>query len=312
MQIYLTDVENLINFLRLSEENQKKILKRPKFPLLIPYELAKKIKKNDLNDPILRQYVPLIEEEKFKENYLKDPLQEEKFSNEKFIKKYKNRALLLCTSNCFVHCRYCFRKFLKKVDNKTFENELKLLEEDKTINEIILSGGDPLTLPNKRLSDLFEKFEGMEHIKTIRFHTKALTTFPSRFDTQFFEILKKSKKQIIFVFHINHQSEIDDHAIELIEKLKSFNFLLFNQAVLLKNVNDNSQILEDLFKKLVKIGIVPYYLHNLDKVEGSSHFEVSKERGKRIMKELLENLPGYMVPRYVEEIPFEKSKTPIM
>ncbi|HEU64932.1 MAG: L-lysine 2,3-aminomutase [Candidatus Anoxychlamydiales bacterium] len=304
-----TNINKLIKFLKIDKKNQKKILLRSDFPLLLPYSLAKKIKKNDLTDPIFRQFVPLTDEILKKPGYIKDPLSEKKFKRSKLLKKYNSRALIITTNACLMHCRYCFRKHAEKFSNKNFDKEIGLIKKDKTITEIILSGGDPLTLSNNQIENLLKKLDKISHIKILRFHTRYVISDPKRIDQNFIKILKNIKKQIIFVFHINHPREIDSTLIKATQKLKKQNILLFNQSVLLKGVNDDFETLKNLNLKLIEIGIIPYYLHQLDKVEGSKHFEVPIKKGKELIKMLHENLSGYLIPKYVREIPNKKCKT---
>ncbi len=304
-----TNIHQLIKFLKIDKKKQKKILLNPEFNLLLPYPLAKKIKKNDLTDPIFKQFVPLIDETYLKQGYKKDPLNEKQFKRSKLLKKYASRALLITTQNCVMHCRYCFRKYLKQPFNKSFDQEIDLIKKDKNLTEVILSGGDPLVLSNKKIQGLLKKLDKISHIKILRFHTRYIIANPKRIDQNFLNIFKNIKKQIIFVFHINHLNEIDSNVITAVKKLKHKNILLFNQSVLLKGINDNLSTLKDLNLKLIEIGIVPYYLHQLDKIKGSSHFEVSIKKGKKLIKLLNEHLCGYMVPKYVKEIPNKKSKT---
>ena len=304
-----TNINNLMKFLKIDKQNQKKILLKSDFPLLLPYSLAKKIKKNDLSDPIFKQFVPLIDEAIKNPEYIKDPLSEEKFKRAKLLKKYNSRALLITTNACLMHCRYCFRKHFERSSNQNFDKEIDLIKKDKTLTEIILSGGDPLTLSNPSLESLLKKLDEIPHIKIIRFHTRSIISDPKRIDQNFIKILKNIKKQIIFVFHINHPKEIDSSVIKAIQKLKKQNILLFNQSVLLKGVNDDFETLKNLNLKLIEIGVVPYYLHQLDKIDGAKHFEVPIKKGKKLIKLLHENLSGYLVPKYVREIPNKKSKS---
>src|SRR3990170_1900313 len=183
-----------------------------------------------------------------------------------------------------------------------------MINEDSSIKEVILSGGDPLSLSNLKLEKLLKDLDKIEHVKIVRFHTRYIIASPNRLDSSFLKILKTTKKNIVFVFHINHPDEIDKETIKYIKRLKKLNVLLFSQTVLLKDINDNADTLKNLFEKLTSIGITPYYLHQLDKVKGLEHFEVDEKKGKDLIKTLKENLSGYMVPRYVKEIPFEKNK----
>ena len=181
-----TDINKLIKFLKLDNKNKKNILLKSSFPFYLPMRLAKKIKKNDLNDPILRQFVPLIDEEKEKLGYSMDPLEEKSFKKGNLLKKYKNRALLITTNVCSMHCRYCFRKHsFEKIEDKKFVKEIKLINKDKTIDEIILSGGDPLTLSHSALLSLLTKLDGIPHLKRIRFHTRSIISHPEKINSQF-------------------------------------------------------------------------------------------------------------------------------
>jgi EF-P beta-lysylation protein EpmB len=309
MKNSFTNIDKLIDFLKLDKNNQKKILKTTSFPLLLPYNLAKKIKKNDLNDPILRQFVPLKEENIKKKDFILDPLFEKKISSNNLIKKYQNRALLITSNRCAMHCRFCFRKHKKDLKNSNFEKEIFLIKKDNSIEEIILSGGDPLSLDNNGLKNLLQNLNKIPHLKRIRFHTRFILGFPNRINDEFIKILKSIDKQIIFVFHINHPNEIDPDIIKAISLLKKHKFLLFNQSVLLKNINDDLNTLKSLNELLISSGIVPYYIHQLDKVKGSKHFEVSKNKGKKLIKDLQESISGYICPKYVQDIYHKKSKT---
>lgn len=310
-----TDINKLIKFLKLDNKNKKKILLKISFPLYLPMRLAKKIKKNDLSDPILRQFVPLIDEEKKDPSFTIDPLDEKSFKKGKLLKKYKNRALLITSNACHMHCRYCFRKnSFKKIKDKhqNFRDEINLIKKDKNLDEIILSGGDPLTLSNYQLENLLKKLDKISHLKRIRFHTRSIIAHPEKFlikNSEFLEIFKFLKKQIIFVFHINHPKEIDNEVKKALKILKKQNFLLFNQSVLLKGVNDDFKVLKTLCETLIELGVIPYYLHQLDKIKGTTHFDVSIKKGKKLLKELNENMSGYMIPKYVKEIPNKKSKS---
>jgi len=302
------DLNKIIEFLKLDKKNKKRILHNSSFPFLLPYHLAKKIKKNDLQDPILKQFLPILDEKKEKKNFVCDPLSEKHFRKENLLKKYSNRALLLCTNSCAMNCRFCFRRHnYKNTEIKNFEKEIEIIKNDKSLEEMILSGGDPLSLSNNNLSNLLEKLNSIKHIKRIRFHTRYILGYPKRIDDMFLEILNKLSKQIIFVFHINHPNEIDEDIIACIHKLKG-HFLLFNQSVLLKGVNDNLLILKSLNEILIQIGIIPYYLHQLDKVKNASHFEVNLKKGKKLIELLKQNTSGYIYPKYVLDKQKQKSK----
>ena len=216
------------------------------------------------------------------------------------------------TSACAMHCRYCFRKnYPYETADKHYENELESLRQDETIQEIILSGGDPLSLSNESLDQLLSRLQEIPHIKRIRFHSRFPIGIPERIDEEFLQLLKKFTFQFWFIVHVNHPVELDEDVLNALSHIRKLGVPVLNQAVLLKGVNDQEAILEALFRKLANHGIFAYYLHQLDKVQGSAHFEVSKERGLELIRHLEQSLPGYAVPKYVQEIQGEPSKTGI-
>lgn len=309
-----TNVSALIDFLELDEENRKKVVVKSHFPLNLPLRLAQKIKKNHLNDPILLQFVPLTLEERSNPLFSSDPLQESNFCKEpKLLHKYEGRALLVATSACAMHCRYCFRKsFPYEKQVKGYEKELAYIAADPSISEIILSGGDPLSLSNEALKELFNAIEAIAHIKRIRFHTRFPIGIPERIDEEFLDILKKSKCQVWFITHCNHPLELDSDVLAALKQIQHLGIPVINQSVLLKGVNDDATTLGALCNRLIDAGILPYYLHQLDPVEGAGHFNVPEERGKQLIAELASKTSGYGVPRYVKEIPGAAGKTELV
>ncbi len=306
-----TNWEKLANFLELSEEQRQTILKKASFPLNLPLRLAQKIVKGTLEDPILQQFLPINQELVVIQKFSEDPIGDAACrKSAKLIHKYQGRVLLVCTSVCAMHCRFCFRQhFDYEVKEKAFVNELKLIEEDQSIHEVILSGGDPLSLSNAVLSDLLESLSKMPHVKRIRFHTRFPIGIPERLDEEFLAILRNVPCQILFVTHINHARELDEVVLNKLKCLQKSGIVVLNQAVLLKGVNDNIEALEGLCELLVDNGVVPYYLHQLDRVQGAAHFEVSVETGLFLIEELAKRLPHYAVPKYVRENAGEPSKT---
>ncbi len=306
-----TNWEKLLQFLEFSDHSF--ILKNPKFPLNLPFRLASKIEKNNINDPILKQFLPSLLELEEKKGFTLDPVQDGVFRKEnKLLHKYEGRALLVCTSACAMHCRYCFRKnFDYDTKEKSFEKELELIRADTSLAEIILSGGDPLSLSNERLEALLKELSSIAHIKKIRFHSRFPIGIPERIDEELLHILEKMRPQIVFIIHTNHPKELDADIFTALKKLQKLGILLLNQSVLLKDVNNNVATLKELSEKLTDQGILPYYLHQLDKVAGSSHFEVDPDQGAILIKKLMAILPGYAVPKYVQEMPGEAHKTPL-
>lgn len=304
----------LAQFLDLSPQQRLAVQENPRFVLNLPFRLASKIQKGTLDDPILKQFLPMRCEETPKLGFVNDPVNDSscKRSN-KLLQKYEGRALLVCTSACAMHCRYCFRQnFDYDVARKLFDDELKILEADNSIHEIILSGGDPLSLSDDILWSLFEALNKIKHIRRLRIHTRFPIGIPERIDQGLLNILQKVTKQIYFVIHANHPLELDSDVLNSLANLRRLGAIVMNQAVLLRGVNDDVDTLTNLCEILVDNGVLPYYVHQLDKVEGASHFEVSIEEGKFLMDALAAKLPGYAVPRYVREVFGEPSKTPII
>ncbi|MDX8431040.1 MAG: KamA family radical SAM protein [Candidatus Algichlamydia australiensis] len=300
------DLPTLLDYLEIED---RKSFTDTSFPLNLPRRIAEKIAKNDLNDPLLKQFLPLSKEKISFPNFISDPVSDCSFQKTpKLLQKYQSRALLVTTGVCPMHCRYCFRQNYdyEKADN--WDAEIEVLKNDPTTIEIILSGGDPLSLSDRRLAQLIEKLEEVPHLQILRFHTRFPIGIPERITKEFIEILQKSRLQTIFLVHTNHPKELDN---DVLASLKKMPCPVLTQTVLLKDVNDNFQTLKELFLKLIAHGIIPYYLHQLDRVQGAAHFEVSPRKGLEIISQLRESLPGYAVPRYVQELAGEKSKTTV-
>jgi len=306
-----TDWEALADFLYLDNIQRKSILQHPSFPLLLPRRLAGKISKNTLNDPILRQFLPRIEETTSSEGFCQDPADELPSQiTTRLLQKYENRALLLCTKACAMHCRYCFRKHLHTNNNdKDLYEELAFITANTSLKEIILSGGDPLSLSDDKLQALLENLAKIPHIRRIRFHTRFPIGIPERLDHHFLAVLKNTPLQLWFVLHINHPKELDDDIVAALSKVHAMGIPLLNQAVLLRKVNDDAKTLIELNETLINAKIIPYYLHQLDRVEGAAHFEVDRTKGQQLLSKISRQLPGYAIPKYVEEISGQPYKT---
>jgi KamA family protein len=209
-----------------------------------------------------------------------------------------------------MHCRFCFRKnFDYQTQDKTFLRELETIQNNTKLEEIILSGGDPLSLSDDILGSLLQSLSTISHIKRIRFHTRFPIGIPERIDGTFLKQLEACPKQIWFILHSNHISEFDSDVWAAMKKIQSLGIPVLNQTVLLKGVNDSEESLRALFCGLIDNGITPYYLHQLDEVQGSSHFKVEIDRGRDLLQSLMSTLPGYAIPKYVQEIPNRPSKT---
>ncbi len=306
-----TDWKLLAQFLELDETSFPQIEVNKNFPLYLPRRLAEKIQKGVCDDPILRQFLPTQEEKKEIPGFSCDPIGDEASrKTSKLLHKYQGRALLVCTGACAMHCRYCFRQhFEYAVKDKGFEEELQVIEQDPTLSEILLSGGDPLSLSNRELKDLTDRLDAIPHVKRLRYHTRFPMGIPERIDPEFLDILASSRLQTFFVIHSNHPQEWDDEIKLSLKQVQKLGIPILCQSVLLKGVNDDVETLKELCEVLVDQGIIPYYLHQLDKVAGAMHFEVAEETGLALMQQLARVLPGYAIPRYVREIAGEAHKT---
>jgi EF-P beta-lysylation protein EpmB len=308
------DIKKLADYLELNETQRATLLMGSRFSLNLPLRLARKITKGDLTDPILRQFLPTLTETIQQPSFIPDPVGDSACrKGQKLLQKYQGRVLLVCTSACAMHCRYCFRQnFEYSTKDKSFDEELKLIAEDPSINEVILSGGDPLSLSNQMLQSLLERLALIPHIRKIRFHTRFPIGIPERIDEGFLEILKAIPLQFWFVIHSNHPRELDSDVLAALKSIQKLGIPVLNQFVLLRGVNDDIHVLYDLCHLLVNHGVMPYYLHQLDRVKGAAHFEVSVNEGKELIQALEKRLPGYAVPKYVAEIPGMPAKTPLM
>lgn len=309
-----TSWQKLASYLELDEASQSKIIECSHFPLNLPLRLAQKVEKNNINDPILRQFLPIADELVEQNGDMIDPVGDGLARKcGKLLHKYKGRALLVTTSACAMHCRYCFRRsFPYEREDKSFTNELSLIRDDTTISEILLSGGDPLSLSNETLSDLLLQLSHIDHIKKIRFHTRFPIGIPERIDDALLDILASLPKQVIFVIHVNHPKEIDSDVAMSLKKLMRLGIPILNQSVLLRGVNDSKEVMKDLLECLSNIGVIPYYLHQLDRAMGAGHFATTETEGLKLINELTNELPGYAVPRYVKELAGNPSKTRIL
>ena len=302
------DLFGIIPSLDLSQQELQNIDEQ--FPIHISRLLI-----NQLNQdhPALLQYLPSINELSNPNGYLEDPVGDIDASLQPgLIKKYNHRVLLIASNTCPIHCRYCFRKnfpYSKSSPNShLFQDSLKSINNDHSINEVILSGGDPLSLDDNMIEYLIESIEKIKHIKTIRIHTKFPSIYPDRITQHLLDILSKCTINKVCVFHINHPDEITNDFCDVVQKIKETNTTTLNQSVLLKNVNNNPDTLIKLSHKLFSAGILPYYLHELDHAKGTHHFHVSSLETQSIMTTMKANLPGYLVPKLAREIPGAASK----
>jgi EF-P beta-lysylation protein EpmB len=231
------------------------------------------------------------------------------------LQKYHGRVLLITTGACAVHCRYCFRRhfpYANSVPDKAqWQQTLAKIKNDKTITEVILSGGDPLMLSDERLKSMCQDLANISHITTLRFHTRVPILLPERLTPSFIKWLSALNVKIVMVLHANHANELDSEFLGIMNKLSDVGVTLLNQSVLLKNINDDADKLVLLSQRLFDCGILPYYLHQLDRVQGAAHFEVSDDTVQRLQQQLRERLPGYLMPRFVREVSGKRYKQPL-
>lgn len=307
----ISSISELCDYVGISRLN----IETP-FKIKVPKAFADRIQKNNPEDPLLLQVLTQTQELEITEGFCADPLQEKSFNPlPGLLHKYHGRVLVMLHGTCAIHCRYCFRRSFPYENNKPglsgFKKIIDYLNQDPSIEEIIFSGGDPLINSDSMLSSLLSQLNTIPHLKRIRFHTRLPIVLPDRITDELITALKTTHCQLIMVIHSNAAEEVDHSVYLALQKLKP-HMILLNQAVLLKNINDTKEKQIKLHKRLFECGVLPYYLHLLDKVEGIAHFEVSQEQAKKLMLEIQAELPGYLVPKLAQEVPKEKSKKVIL
>lgn len=286
------------------------------FPLRVPHNYMNKMRYGDAEDPLLRQVFPLIDEGLNAEHFVTDPVGDSfALIAPGILQKYQGRTLLLTTGACAIHCRYCFRRHFPYNDSNPLASQwlptLSTIRNDLSVNEIILSGGDPLMLSDNKLAAMVADLEKIPHLKRLRIHTRLPIVLPERIDQYLIKWLKNTRLQVIMVVHTNHANEIDDEVATALANIHYSGCQLLNQSVLLRGVNDTEKDLIDLSERLSDVAVMPYYLHLLDPVAGASHFNVPASIGIELLNGIRKQLPGYLVPRLVHERQGEASKTVI-
>jgi EF-P beta-lysylation protein EpmB len=313
LQQAVTDPQELLQLLQLESSLLPEMLKAAQqFPLRVPRAFINRMQPGNIQDPLLRQVLPISDELNISENYSQDPVSEINTANPGLIQKYQGRALLVVNGHCAINCRYCFRRHFPyndhKLNRQQWLNVIKDIAQDQSIEEVIFSGGDPLASSDKQLEWVTEQIAAITHIKRLRIHSRLPVVIPDRITKECLSWMNKFQRQTIFVFHINHPNEIDQWVAEAANKLRQSDILLLNQSVLLREVNDCADTLKVLSEKLFGIGILPYYLHLLDPVAGASHFDLPLSEAEGIYRQLMDKLSGFLVPKMVKEVPGEGSK----
>ena len=286
------------------------------FPLRVPRSFVARMRKGNSRDPLLRQVLPLGEELKQHPGFSADPVGDlQSRAHPGVLQKYQGRALLITTGACGIHCRYCFRRHFPYAEETAraagWRHALDYLRGDTSVREVILSGGDPLSLNDRLLAELAAALEQIRHIKILRIHTRQPVVLPSRVDATLLRWLTACRLQKVVVLHANHAQELDEAVRDACAKLRQTGAILLNQSVLLRGVNDTVEALAQLSEALLDAGVIPYYLHMLDRVQGAAHFDVPDGAARRLMGRLRGRLPGYLVPRLVREVPGAPAKLPL-
>ena len=287
------------------------------FPLRVPRGFVARMRRGDPNDPLLRQVLPLAAELLPAPGFGTDPVGDRAAEQAPgVLHKYQGRVLLTATGACAVHCRYCFRRhFPYERANASADGwsvALDTIGADISITEVILSGGDPLTLSDRRLADFVQQLARLPHVTRLRVHSRLPVVLPERITPSLCDALAGTRLRVVMVLHANHARELDAPVRQACARLAERGFLLLNQSVLLRGVNDSVEALVELSETLFAAGVLPYYLHQLDRVQGAAHFEVSDQSALALHAGINACLPGYLVPRLVREVPGAPGKSPLL
>jgi len=318
LQDCVSDPQELVDCLGLGQEWVESARRAAaRFPLRVPRSYVARMRRGDAGDPLLRQVLPLHAELLETPGYSADPVGDlQALAATGLLHKYHGRVLLVTTGACAIHCRYCFRREFpygeQHAGRNAFGSALKSIRADSSVTEVLLSGGDPLTLSDRRLAGLLESLETIPHVRRVRVHTRLPVVLPERIDAGFMAMWNSLRRlQRVVVIHANHAQELRAAADvqAALGALRASGTTLLNQSVLLRGVNDSIAALEELSVALFESGVLPYYLHVLDPVRGAAHFDVTEDVARRLHTELTARLPGYLVPKLVREDSGAASKT---
>lgn len=285
------------------------------FPLRVPRGFVRRMRHGDPRDPLLRQVLPLAVEAEDRPGFVLDPVGDRAAALAPgLIHKYRGRVLLITTGACAIHCRYCFRRhypYAETAPRDDWSEALDSIHRDTSVHEVILSGGDPLLLSDGRLAALLGRLAAIPHLRRVRIHTRLPVVLPERLDAGLLDVLTGVQLPLAMVIHANHPREIDADVANALAPLRAAGITLLNQTVLLRGVNDDAATLAALSEALFAAGVLPYYLHLLDRVAGAANFDVAEDEARELMQALRESLPGYLVPRLVREVAGAPSKVTI-
>jgi len=312
-----TRPEDLLSALQLDTSAYADDIKaRQLFSMRVPRPFVQQMNIGDPNDPLLRQVLPLVDEFRVEPGFHKDPLDEQNSPANGLLHKYHGRVLLILQGGCAVNCRYCFRRHFPydelTISQRQIDDTLDYIKQNPEVNEVILSGGDPLMAKDERLHKLVQELEALPQLTRLRIHSRLPVVIPSRLTDGLLTSLSQNRLQVVLVIHANHANEISNDLSAALKKWHNAGIHLLNQSVLLRGVNDSSDALCRLSETLFRANVLPYYLHQLDKVEGASHFEVSDDKAQQLWLDMTQQLPGFLVPKLVREQARKPSKTAIM
>lgn len=312
----VTDPAELLALLGLEHLAPQLAAAGQAFPLRVPRGYVARMRHGDPNDPLLRQVLPLDDEDRIAPGFSLDAVGDLAAREAPgLLHKYRGRALLITTGSCAIHCRYCFRRHfpyaVELAARGQWRDAAAAIAADDSIDEVLLSGGDPWSLPTAKLRELTHQLRAIPHLKRLRIHTRLPIVLPERVDPELCRWLGELPWPVAVVVHANHAREITPGVATAFARLREAGTTLLNQSVLLAGVNDDVETLADLSESLFAAGVLPYYLHLLDRVQGAAHFEVEEARALDLQAQLRSRLPGYLLPRLVREIAGQPSKTPV-
>jgi EF-P beta-lysylation protein EpmB len=312
----ITDPVELLRLVGLGDHADRLPADDAGFALRVPRGFVARMRPGDARDPLLLQVLPQLAELDLAPGFVRDPVGDLAAREAQgVLHKYRGRALLIASGSCAINCRYCFRRHFPYGDEMAaagqWRKALEHLRQDASISELILSGGDPLALSTRKLEELTTGLAEMPHVTRLRIHTRLPVVLPERVDDALIDWLGRLPMQKVVVLHANHAREFDAGVDAACARLRAAGVTLLNQAVLLRGVNDDADTLAALSERLFAAGVLPYYLHQLDRVQGAAHFEVDDAFAQQLIASLRARLPGYLLPRLVREIGGEPSKTPV-
>ena len=319
MKQAVRSVDKLLSLVGLDPQTEKLPSEALDFPVFVPIPYLNRIEKGNFADPLLRQVLPVAEEGQSPQHFSTDPLGEQAATlSDGLLQKYRKRVLVIASAACAINCRYCFRRHFPyetaAIGDRRWTETLDSISSDPSVNEVILSGGDPLTISDAKLESIFERIADIDHVQRIRIHTRLPIVIPQRVTDALLETIWKFRKsgrgrQVVVVVHSNHANELDNAVCNSLRTIGESVTQLLNQSVLLAGVNDQTDTLVELSERLLWADVLPYYLHRLDPIRGTAHFDVSSERGIELIRSIRAELPGYAVPRFVQELAGEPGKT---